>query len=172
MRNKLMWALLGTSILGGAAYVTSVYATPSSGFTSTTIALGRFGEIDANNHQFLTDTSLRGFRDLWLSFQKTQGLSDLYVALTRSTRRDVRRSLWAGTPILTLPVKAQAERLLGVKADTLVYQTYYITSDFRFDLSRWNRGPTWAPCPSRPGRASRGRGRSAGSPSPARSRES
>jgi glycosyltransferase involved in cell wall biosynthesis len=61
--------------------------------------------------------------------------------LTRSTRKDVRRSLWAGTPILTLPVKAKAERLLGVKADTLVYQTYYITSDFKYDLSRWNRGP-------------------------------
>jgi glycosyltransferase involved in cell wall biosynthesis len=61
--------------------------------------------------------------------------------LTRSTRTDVRRSLWAGTPILTLPVKAKAERLLGVKADTLVFQTYYITSDFRYDLSRWNRGP-------------------------------
>ena len=61
--------------------------------------------------------------------------------LTRSPRTDVRRSLWAGTPILTLPVKAKAERLLGVKADTLVFQTYYITSDFRYDLSRWNRGP-------------------------------
>jgi glycosyltransferase involved in cell wall biosynthesis len=61
--------------------------------------------------------------------------------LTRTTRKDVRRSLWAGTPILTLPVKAKAERLLGVQADTLVYQTYYITSDFNYDLSRWNRGP-------------------------------
>src|SRR5438093_11578125 len=61
--------------------------------------------------------------------------------LTRSPRKDVRRSLWAGTPILTLPVKAKAERLLGVQADTLVYQTYYITSDFRYDLSKWNRGP-------------------------------
>lgn len=61
--------------------------------------------------------------------------------LTRSRRKDVRRSLWAGTPILTLPVKAQAERLLGVQADTLVYETYYLTSEFRYDLSRWNRGP-------------------------------
>ncbi|HEX3147116.1 MAG TPA: glycosyltransferase [Gemmataceae bacterium] len=61
--------------------------------------------------------------------------------LTRSARRGVRRSLWAGTPILTLPVKAKAERLLGVHADTLVFQTYYITSDFRYDLSSWNRGP-------------------------------
>jgi hypothetical protein len=61
--------------------------------------------------------------------------------LTRSTRTDVRRSLWAGTPILTLPVKAKAERRLGVKADTLVYETYYITSEFRYNLSRWNRGP-------------------------------
>jgi glycosyltransferase involved in cell wall biosynthesis len=61
--------------------------------------------------------------------------------LTRSTRKEVRRSLWAGTPILTLPVKAKAERLLGVQADTLVYQTYYITSDFKYNLSKWNRGP-------------------------------
>jgi hypothetical protein len=61
--------------------------------------------------------------------------------LTRSPRKGVRRSLWAGTPILTMPVKAKAERLLGVQADTLVYQTYYITSDFNYDLSRWNCGP-------------------------------
>jgi hypothetical protein len=61
--------------------------------------------------------------------------------LTRSPRKGVRRSLWAGTPILTLPVKAKAERMLGVQADTLVYQTYYITSDFKYDLSKWNRGP-------------------------------
>lgn len=60
--------------------------------------------------------------------------------LTRSPRTDVRRSLWAGTPILTLPVKAKAERLLGVKADTLVFETYYITTDFKYNLSRWNRG--------------------------------
>lgn len=62
--------------------------------------------------------------------------------LTRSAGRGVRRSLWAGTPILTLPVKAKAERLLGVRADSLVFDTYYITSAFGYDLSGWNRGPT------------------------------
>ena len=35
-------------------------------------------------------------------------------------------SLWAGTPILTLPLKARAEALLGVNAKSLVYQSYGI----------------------------------------------
>ena len=50
------------------------------GFTATTIAVGRFGDIDASNHQFMSDGSLHSrFRNLWLSFQKTKGDSDLYV---------------------------------------------------------------------------------------------
>jgi len=61
--------------------------------------------------------------------------------LTHTRNKRVRRSLWAGTPILTLPIKAKAERLLGVQADSLVFETYYITSEFGYDLSRWNRGP-------------------------------
>jgi len=60
--------------------------------------------------------------------------------LTRSRNKRVRRSLWAGTPILTLPLKAKAESLLGVQADSLVFETYYISSEFGYDLSRWNRG--------------------------------
>jgi glycosyltransferase involved in cell wall biosynthesis len=67
-------------------------------------------------------------------------IAEPIVRLLTQNRR-VNRSLWAGVPILTLPVKAKAERLLGVKADTLVFETYYITSEFKFNLSRWNRGP-------------------------------
>ncbi|HEV3262031.1 MAG TPA: hypothetical protein VG013_34590 [Gemmataceae bacterium] len=55
--------------------------------------------------------------------------------------RPVKRSLWAGTPLLTLPVKARAERLLGVRADTLVYNTYFITDAFDYNLQRWMRIP-------------------------------
>jgi hypothetical protein len=61
--------------------------------------------------------------------------------LCRYFSRPVRtRSLWAGTPILTLPIKARAETLLGIHADTLVYDTYFITRDFKYDLTPWFRG--------------------------------
>lgn len=81
MRRKLMWVLvLSAIIVGAAAYVGNVLATPSSGFSASTIAVGRFGEIDANNHVFFPDDFLPpGSRKLWLSLQKTKGPSDLYV---------------------------------------------------------------------------------------------
>jgi hypothetical protein len=50
-------------------------------------------------------------------------------------------SLWTGTPILTLPTKARAERLLGVNAKTLVFSTYYITDEFDYNLSRLSAVP-------------------------------
>lgn len=51
-----------------------------------------------------------------------------------------RASIWTGTPILTLSRKAAAERLLGVRALSVVRQSYYITSDFDVDLARTARG--------------------------------
>jgi hypothetical protein len=45
-------------------------------------------------------------------------------------------SLWAGTPILTLPLKARADRELGFESRSLVFQTYYISHDFDFNLRR------------------------------------
>jgi len=47
------------------------------------------------------------------------------------------RSLWAGTPILTLPILAKGERLLGVDSSTLVYQTYFLSDAFDYNFSRW-----------------------------------
>ena len=81
MRPRPVWVLiLGTLILGATAYLGKVQATPSAGFTATTIAVGRFGDIDASNHVILPDDSPHShFRKLWLSFQKTKGPSDLYV---------------------------------------------------------------------------------------------
>ena len=46
------------------------------------------------------------------------------------------RSLWAGTPILTLPNLAAAEKILGIKSSTFVSGSYYITEDFDYNLSR------------------------------------
>lgn len=80
MRTKLLWVVLGTVILGAAAYVGKVQATPASGFTGTTLAVGRFGDIEASNHLFLPDEGRRRrHKNLWFSFQKTKGESDLYV---------------------------------------------------------------------------------------------
>lgn len=47
------------------------------------------------------------------------------------------QSLWLGTPIITLAFKAKAESLLGVKAKSLVYETYFITQAFDYNLSQW-----------------------------------
>ena len=81
MRPRPLWVLiLGTLILGTTAYLGKVQATPSAGFTATTLAVGRFGDINASSHVFFPDDSEgRNGRNLWLSFQKTKGPSDLYV---------------------------------------------------------------------------------------------
>eukprot|EP01036_Dinobryon_divergens_P000625 gene625-808_t len=44
------------------------------------------------------------------------------------------RSLWGVTPILTLPLKARADRLLGFRSHSLVFVTYHITRNFDFNL--------------------------------------
>jgi hypothetical protein len=83
MRKKLMWFVcLGVSglvlyLCGGPAW-----ATPATGFVGTTIALGRFGEIEALNTQVLATNPWRDDgqgKNVWLSLQKTKGSSDLYV---------------------------------------------------------------------------------------------
>jgi hypothetical protein len=44
------------------------------------------------------------------------------------------RTLWASTPILTLPILAQCDRLLGLRSSSLVFNTYYITRSFDINL--------------------------------------
>jgi hypothetical protein len=46
------------------------------------------------------------------------------------------RSLWGVTPILTLPLKARADRELGFRSNSLVYVTYVTTSGFDINLQR------------------------------------
>lgn len=50
-------------------------------------------------------------------------------------------SYWTGTPIITLALKARAERMLGVRARSLVTNEFYVTSDFDVNLSRWRSLP-------------------------------
>ena len=46
------------------------------------------------------------------------------------------RSLWGVTPILTLPLLARCDRVLGFRSSSLVFTTYIITSRFDINL-RW-----------------------------------
>ena len=74
MRRKLAWLVLfGAAIVVTTLYVGKAMATPASGFVGTTLALGRFGEIDTFN-QLIPSPG-----NVWLSMQKTKGLSDVYV---------------------------------------------------------------------------------------------
>jgi hypothetical protein len=79
MGRKLMWMLMVAGVIL-TAYFGTLQATPASGFSASTIAKGRFEDIEASNHTFFPDGFLpQPFNKNWLSFQKTVGPSDLYV---------------------------------------------------------------------------------------------
>ncbi len=81
MRRKLMWVLVvGGVTVGAASYVRTVLATPASGFTSTSLAVGRLGEFDVMNKLVWDDPDpTNSKKNVWHSTQKTKGDSDLYV---------------------------------------------------------------------------------------------
>lgn len=58
----------------------------------------------------------------------------------RRYARGAPRALWCGAPILTLPLKAQATRLLGFESRSVVFETYYITRGFDLNLRRLANG--------------------------------
>lgn len=78
MSKTLSWML----VLCGTLLAGRTWATPASGFTGTTIALGRFDSFEARNRAILAgattddDDAEEAF---WRSVQKTRGLSDVYV---------------------------------------------------------------------------------------------
>ena len=87
MRRRIIWSLpVAAALVSVALYTTKLLATPGFDFTGTTIAVGRFGEIDVFNNQVVQDdhgavSAIRNASaaNVWLSIQKTKGLSDLYV---------------------------------------------------------------------------------------------
>jgi quercetin dioxygenase-like cupin family protein len=81
MRLKLTWVtLMGAAIIMMAPYGRPVLATPAVGFVGTTLALGRYGDINAFNHLVPPDfRKSRLDNAVWLSLQKTKGASDVYV---------------------------------------------------------------------------------------------
>lgn len=54
-----------------------------------------------------------------------------------------RWSLWTGRPIITLGVKARAERLLGVRALSVVTHSYFVTSAFDLQLAKTSHPKVW-----------------------------
>jgi quercetin dioxygenase-like cupin family protein len=87
MRKRLTWLVLfSAAIVVTALYhAKNVLATQAQGFTGTTLAVGRFGEFDVFTH-FIPPNSPPSSREeerrksnIWLSWQKTKGSSDLYV---------------------------------------------------------------------------------------------
>ena len=59
-------------------FVGNASATPASGFSATTLALGSFDEFKVFN-QFLPGSDFAPDNKVWRSIQKTKGLSDVYV---------------------------------------------------------------------------------------------
>ena len=81
-RAKVIWMLAVGALVIGVVYASTLKATPASGFTGSTIAVGRFADIDVNNHSFFPESAPSNSHpghNLWLSMQKTKGPSDLYV---------------------------------------------------------------------------------------------
>jgi uncharacterized RmlC-like cupin family protein len=81
MRRKLTWMLLSAAIMVMTPYARPVLATPSTGgFIGTTLTVGRFAEINVFNHLIPPAFwKSRHHSDVWLSWQKTKGLSDVYM---------------------------------------------------------------------------------------------
>ena len=81
MRRRLTWLVLvsATIVVTALYHAGKVLGTPPDGFTGTTLAVGRFDEIDVFNYFIQPNAPQNGQSNVWLSLQKTKGLSDLYV---------------------------------------------------------------------------------------------
>jgi quercetin dioxygenase-like cupin family protein len=79
-RTFLRVIVIAGVVLTGGWSVARLRATPASGFTSTSLAVGRVGEIDVNILNLSDDPSdANSKRHVWHSLQKTKGASDVYV---------------------------------------------------------------------------------------------
>lgn len=49
------------------------------------------------------------------------------------------RTFWGTTPILTLPLLARSDRVLGFKSYSVVFNTYYVTNSFDVNLEKYEK---------------------------------
>ena len=75
MRRKMTLLVFFSAamVVVAVPYAGHVWATTASGFKSKTLYMGTFGNIDVFNKQIQPKGSV------WLSLQKTEGASDLYL---------------------------------------------------------------------------------------------
>lgn len=76
-KQRLTWLVLMSAVMAVAVlhYAGHAWATPPSGYTSTTLYKGTFGPIDVYNQYPPQNTG----QDFWTSAQKTTAASDLYI---------------------------------------------------------------------------------------------
>ena len=82
MRHRLTWLVLFSAaiLITASFYAANVRATQANGFKATTLIQGTFSEFHAFNHSILPNsTGGNDDENAWLSLQKTEGPSDLYV---------------------------------------------------------------------------------------------
>jgi hypothetical protein len=81
MRRRSTTAMrCGVALALAASVSGPLLATPASGFAGTTLAVGRFSDISVFNKLLPPNLApTREARDLWLSWQRTHGDSDVYV---------------------------------------------------------------------------------------------
>jgi hypothetical protein len=77
--QKTSWLVLFGAVIAATAlyYVDKIQATPAEKFTGTTLAVGKFDRINVANHTIVEGADPNNKN--WLSLQKTQGTSDVYV---------------------------------------------------------------------------------------------
>jgi quercetin dioxygenase-like cupin family protein len=83
MRRKLMLLLTSTVVVAAVLYGGSAWATKAKGFTSTPLTpfpSARLAQFEVFNHfVFPSSGGEDEDKNVWLSWQKTKGSSDLYV---------------------------------------------------------------------------------------------
>jgi len=81
MRRMMIWVMTLVAMLVVVnRHAAPVHATPMSGFAGVTVVKGTFGDIDVFNHFAPPELwQLTHRSDVWQSWQKTHGDSDLYV---------------------------------------------------------------------------------------------
>ena len=79
MKARLVVIAIAALVIA-APYNRSLRATPAAGFVGQTVVMGTFGDIDVFNHVVPPDFWKTWHNsDVWLSWQKTKGDSDLYI---------------------------------------------------------------------------------------------
>jgi hypothetical protein len=124
----------------------------ASAFFAT--ARGRAGRAAAAASQVATDTRARAADALQRCKPATREAGKrLFGLITRcagawrlSWSRP--RTIWGVTPILTLPLLAKCDRMLGFRSESLVFDVYYTTNSFDINLKTlrdavYRRLPRW-----------------------------